>query len=190
MYCYVSVCSEFHVFDVVTISTQKRCTSSLPPAVTRRAYILFTLFVFAYVECCSTRILLCFCFVFLRLVYPMLPVFFFKLSIFDWPFSILYRTFILIQKMDFFLQYIYIPLKIYSTVLELDLWADKFLFFLGGIGTHTIDTLQPQSHSLMSSTVDHSAVSAMLKYSFNNQSVTLSRKGNLEIDIRHVSKRV
>jgi hypothetical protein len=115
---------------------------------------------------------------------------FFKLSIFDWSFSILFRTFILIQKMDFFFAiYIYLW-KFNSTVLELDLWADTFVFFLGGIGTHTIDTLQHQSLSLISSTVDHSAVSAILKYSFNNQSVTLSRKGNLEIDIRHVSKRV
>jgi hypothetical protein len=43
----------------------------------------------------------------------------------------------------------------------------------------------------MSSALDHSATSAILKkYSFNSQSVTLSRKENLEIDIRHVSKRV
>ena len=153
--------------------------SSLPPFVCRTGHILFTLFVFVYVECCSTRILLCFCFVFLRLVYPMLPVFFFKLSIFDWSFSILFRTFILIQKMDFFFAiYIYLW-KFNSTVLELDLWADTFLFSFGGIWTHTIDTLQHQSLSLMSITIDHSVVSAISKYSFNNRSVTLSRKGNL-----------
>ena len=42
----------------------------------------------------------------------------------------------------------------------------------------------------MSSALDHSATSAMLKYTFNSRSVTLSCKENLEIDIKHVSKRV
>jgi len=42
----------------------------------------------------------------------------------------------------------------------------------------------------MSSALDNSATFAILRYSFNSQSVTLSRKENLEIDIRHVSKRV
>ena len=37
----------------------------------------------------------------------------------------------------------------------------------------------------MSSALDLSATSA-IKYSFNSRSVTLSRKENLEIDIRHV----
>ena len=32
------------------------------------------LFVFVYVWWCPTHVVLCFCFVFLRLVYPMLPV--------------------------------------------------------------------------------------------------------------------
>ena len=48
--------------------------SSLPPVVCRRAHLLSTLFVFACVEWCPTHIVLCFCFVFLRLVYNMLPV--------------------------------------------------------------------------------------------------------------------
>jgi hypothetical protein len=44
--------------------------------------------------------------------------------------------------------------------------------------------------ALLSSALDRSTTSAILKYSFNSRSVTLSRKENLEIDIRHVSKRV
>jgi len=34
----------------------------------------FTLFVFVCIKWCPTHIVLCFCFVFLRLVYPILPV--------------------------------------------------------------------------------------------------------------------
>ena len=48
--------------------------SSLPPVVCRRAHVLFRLFVFVCVWWCRTHIVLCFCFVFLRLVYHMLPV--------------------------------------------------------------------------------------------------------------------
>ena len=48
--------------------------SSLLPVVCRRAHVLLTLFVFVCVQWCPTHIVLCFCFVFLRLVYPMLPV--------------------------------------------------------------------------------------------------------------------
>ena len=46
--------------------------SSLPPVVCRRAHVLFTLFVFACVKWCPMHIVLCF--VFLRLVWPMLRV--------------------------------------------------------------------------------------------------------------------
>jgi hypothetical protein len=49
-----------------------------------------------------------------------------------------------------------------QTVLELDLWI--FRSSLDGIWTHTIDTLQHQSLSLMSSALDHSTTSAILKY--------------------------
>jgi len=49
--------------------------SFLPPVVCRMAHVLFTLFVFVCLKWCPTHIVLCFCFVFLRLVYPMLPVF-------------------------------------------------------------------------------------------------------------------
>ena len=53
----------------------KRCSvSPLPPVVCRRVHVLLTLFVFACAQCCPTHIVLCFCFVCLRLVYPMLPV--------------------------------------------------------------------------------------------------------------------
>jgi hypothetical protein len=62
-------------------------------------------------------------------------------------------------------------------------WRDE-------IWTHTINTLQHQSISLVSSALDHATTSAILKCSFNSRSVTLSRKENLEIYIRHVSKRV
>ena len=49
--------------------------SSLPSVVCRSAHVLFTLFVFAFVKWCSTHIELWFCFVCLRLVHPMFPVF-------------------------------------------------------------------------------------------------------------------
>jgi hypothetical protein len=62
--------------------------SSLPPVVCRRAHVLFTLFVFVCIEWCPTPIVLCFCFVFLHLVYPKLPVsldcpFFYAPSVFS-----------------------------------------------------------------------------------------------------------
>jgi len=48
--------------------------SSLPAVVWRIAHVLFALFVLICVQWCPTHIVLCFCFVFLRLVYHMLPV--------------------------------------------------------------------------------------------------------------------
>ena len=48
--------------------------SSLPPVVCRKAHVLFTLFVSVCAQWCPTHIALYFCFVFLRLVYPMLSV--------------------------------------------------------------------------------------------------------------------
>ena len=48
--------------------------SSLPLVVCRRVHVLFTLYVFVYVYWCPTHNVVCFCFVCLRLVYPMLPV--------------------------------------------------------------------------------------------------------------------
>ena len=52
------------------------------------------------------------------------------------------------------------------------------------------DTLQHHSLSLTSSALDHSTTSTPYKRSFNNRSVTFSRKANLGIDVRHVYKRV
>ena len=40
----------------------------------RSAHVLFTLFVFTWVQWYPTHIVLCFCFLFIRFVDPMLPV--------------------------------------------------------------------------------------------------------------------
>ena len=48
--------------------------SSLPAVVCRRANVLFTLFMIDCAQWCPTHIVLCFFFVCLRLVYPMLPI--------------------------------------------------------------------------------------------------------------------
>jgi hypothetical protein len=61
--------------------------SCLPAVVNRRNNVLFTLFVFACVYFSSTHTVLCFCYAFLRLVYPMLPVFL------DFPFVIAFSVF-------------------------------------------------------------------------------------------------
>jgi hypothetical protein len=77
--------SEFRVVMSVTMFG-----SSLPPVVCRRAYVLFTLFVFACVKKCPTYIVLCFCCVCLRLVSCVRNVVSFSgFSIFDFPFGIL-----------------------------------------------------------------------------------------------------
>ena len=71
---YVSLRSKFSVVVSVKISTQETMfSSSLPPVVCSRAHVLFTLFVFVFVWWCPIHNMLCFCFVCLRLVYPMLP---------------------------------------------------------------------------------------------------------------------
>ena len=49
-------------------------SSSLPPIVCGKAYVLLMLFVFVCIQWSPTHTVLCFCFVFLRLMYPMLPV--------------------------------------------------------------------------------------------------------------------
>jgi hypothetical protein len=61
------VCGRAHVLF-------RMFSSSLPPIVCGRAHVLFTLFVFVCMWWCPAHIVLCFCFVFLRLVCPMLPV--------------------------------------------------------------------------------------------------------------------
>ena len=48
--------------------------SSWPPVVCRSAHVLFRLYVFVYIYWCAIHIVLCFCFVHLRLVFPMLLV--------------------------------------------------------------------------------------------------------------------
>jgi len=69
--------------------------------------------------------------------------------------------------------------KFNPIVLELDFSADKFLFSLDGIWIHTIDTLQHQSLSLMSSDLHLSPTSVILKYSFNSQSIYISHANTL-----------
>ena len=75
---YASLCSEFSAVISVTISAWKGCSVHLQLQlfVEGRIYFFFTLFVFVLVQCCPTHIALCVCFVFHRLVYPMimLPV--------------------------------------------------------------------------------------------------------------------
>jgi hypothetical protein len=70
---YASLLSEFRVVVFVTISTYKRCSVRLYFQLFV-SELLFTLFGFVYVQCCPTNIVQCFCFVCLRLVYPILPV--------------------------------------------------------------------------------------------------------------------
>ena len=82
--------------------------------------------------------------------------------------------------------YIYIRLKIKPNSVRIRFFCSS----LDGIWTHTIDTLQHHSLSLTSSALDHSTTFTPLKRSFNNLSVTFSLKANLEIDVRHVYKRV
>ena len=47
---------------------------TLLSVVCKRVHVLYTLFVFVCLKWCPTYIVLCFCFVFLRLGVPMLPV--------------------------------------------------------------------------------------------------------------------
>ena len=72
LFCYVSLCFPScdvrHDFRLKTMFD-----SSLPPAVCRRAHVLFTVFVLVCIYC-LTHIVLCFCCVCLSLVYPILTV--------------------------------------------------------------------------------------------------------------------
>ena len=79
---WVPCCDVRYDFRIETMFS-----SSLPSVVWRRAHVLFTLFVFACVK-------LCFCFVCPRLFSCAHVVASFSgLSIFDWPFSILWCLF-------------------------------------------------------------------------------------------------
>ena len=74
-FCYVSLRSEFHaVITCYDFRIKPMFHLSFPPVVCRRAHVLFTLFMFVCLRWCSTHIVLCFCFVFLRLVCHVLPV--------------------------------------------------------------------------------------------------------------------
>jgi hypothetical protein len=66
---WVPCCDVCYNFRIKTMTG-----SSLPPFVSMRAHVLRTLFVFLYAYWFPKHIVVCFCFVFLRLVYPMLPV--------------------------------------------------------------------------------------------------------------------
>ena len=81
MRLYVACCDRRYDFRI-----QMMFVSSLSPIVCRRALVLL-LFVFVCIYWCPTHIVLCFCFVFLRLVYSMLPV-----SL-DYPFLIAQTVF-------------------------------------------------------------------------------------------------
>jgi hypothetical protein len=74
-------CDVHYNFRIKTMSG-----SSLPPVVCRRDRVLFSLLVFVCTLWCPTHIVLCFSFVCLRLVYPMLP---FSLDL-DHPFFLLF----------------------------------------------------------------------------------------------------
>jgi hypothetical protein len=82
-FCVVLLC----VFPFWVPLCNVPCGTSLPPVVCRNAHVLFTLFVFACAEWYPTHIVLCFCFVVLRVVCPMLPV-----SL-DCPFLIVHSVF-------------------------------------------------------------------------------------------------
>ena len=72
---YVSLASEFHVVMSVTESAYNRCSVRLYLQLFvggLMSYLCYVSF-FAYL-CCSTHIVLCFCFVFLRFLYSMFPV--------------------------------------------------------------------------------------------------------------------
>jgi len=73
--------------------------SSWPPVVWRRSHVLFPLCVFVRVYWCPTDIVLYFCFIFLRLVCPMLPVFLdCQLLIVPSVFSNVYFSYICIRR--------------------------------------------------------------------------------------------
>ena len=73
IFCFVLFVFVLCLVLNVTISAFKNYVL-LSPVVCKSAHVLFTLVVFAWIYWCPTHIVLCFCFVFLRLVYPILPV--------------------------------------------------------------------------------------------------------------------
>ena len=66
--------SEFVLLCPLRFPHTPMFSSSLPSDVCRRVHFLFTLFMCVCLQCCPTHIVLCSCFVCLRLVYHKLPV--------------------------------------------------------------------------------------------------------------------
>jgi hypothetical protein len=97
LYYYVSLRSEFRVVMSVTISAWKRRSVRLYLQFFLGGLVsLFTLFEFVCVEWCPTHIMMCFCFVFLRLCalwwqFPWIVHFWL-------PFGILSRLYIILER--------------------------------------------------------------------------------------------
>ena len=68
---FLETCKVFTFYD---FRIKTMFDSSLPPVVCMRVHVLFTLVVFACYSGVPTHIVLCFCLIFFRLVYSMLPV--------------------------------------------------------------------------------------------------------------------
>ena len=87
-FCFVLLCLVHPLLPVhYDFSMHTMFGSSLPLVVCRRSHVLFTLFVSACAWWCPAHRALCFCFVLLCLVHPMLPV-----SL-DWQFVIVLSVF-------------------------------------------------------------------------------------------------
>ena len=68
------LCSEFRVVMSVTISAQKRCSVRLHLQLFVGGRISYLRYFCLFAQWCLTHIVLCFRFIFLRLMYPILPV--------------------------------------------------------------------------------------------------------------------
>jgi hypothetical protein len=68
------LCSEFRVVMSVTISAWKRCSVRLHLQLFVGGRISYLRYFCLFAQWCLTHIVLCFCFIFLRLMNPMLPV--------------------------------------------------------------------------------------------------------------------
>ncbi len=72
--CYTCLKGKFEDIKVVIRSRKHDVWFVFSSSFCMRGHVLFTLFVFDCVLWCSAHIVLCFCFVFLRLLYPLLSV--------------------------------------------------------------------------------------------------------------------
>jgi hypothetical protein len=68
------LCSDFRVVMSVTISAWKRCSVRLHLQLFVGGRISYLRYFCLFAQWCLTHIVLCFCFIFLRLMNPMLPV--------------------------------------------------------------------------------------------------------------------